>query len=477
MALDKNRHFEHLVEKLNPIGKVIAINKSIIRVKGLQPININALIMFENGEKGLVREIRNGYCLVMYLGVKDVEIGMRVVLQHHTLVSKVGKAFRGRVVNVFGEPLDGKGPIATESTWEVFRDAPKLFERSALSDSLISGVTVIDSIVPIVKGQRLAIIGDSKSGKSMLATQIALNQQNNDILVIYVLIAKRRSEVSAIISKFNEGKALDNAIIIVSTIYDSLSASYLAPYVGCAMAEYFWQTQNQDVLIVYDDLTTHAMVYREVSLLNNTSPGRDSYPGDIFYIHSSLLERAGRLKQNSKTLTVLPIVLASGGDITAYLPTNIMSITDGQWILDMQIFKDIMRPALNIGLSVTRVGGVGFNKLQKELNLKINKLIAGYRQALEFSHFGSELALESQTMLIKGKVLYKILNQSPSSHFSLWSQILMLDMITDMNNGQTLDADELKRKASEMAKNITDESHYQKVKKELMDSMKVELKK
>lgn len=475
--MSDNSHFDHLVERGNPIGEIVAITGYLVRVKGMQPVNTRALVMFEDGSKGYVQEVREDLVSVLYLGTNELSVGTRAVVQHDDLVTKVGKDFIGRVVNVFGEPLDGKGPIAAESTWTVFNDAPPLAEREGLSDLFPTGVVVLDSMLPLIKGQRLAIIGDSKSGKSSLAAQIATNQSVANEIVIYVLIAKRRTDISNLISRLERADAMKNTIVVVSTIFDSLIASYLAPYIGCAHGEYLWQKADLDVTVIYDDLTSHAQVYREISLLGRANPGRDSYPGDMFYAHSSLLERAGKLKRNHKTLTALPIVLADGGDIAAYLPTNVMSITDGQWILDMKVFRDTMRPAINIGLSVTRVGGIGHNEKQKTLNAEAMKLLADYNEAQEFAHFGSELALETQSALKRGRLLFQLMNQPVDEHYSVDAETMMTDVVLHAPPEASLDIKTLKSKANEAAGKVKAESDYDKAKDDLLKASMVELKK
>lgn len=459
-----------------PVGEVTSVDKFLVKVKGLYPANLHALVMFEDGSKGFIHNIHENGVTVLHMGTNRLTAGSTCVIQHSELVTKVGKGFLGRVISVTGQPLDGKGPIAADTTWKVFNEAPPLSQRQQLDQQLLTGVSIIDTLFPIVRGQRMATIGESKTGKSTITTQIALNQKGNDIVVVYVMIAKRRADVDELLSRLAENDAMGNCIVIVATMFESLVMSYLAPYVGCSIAEYFWQKLGQDTIIIYDDLTSHAMAHREISLLAGVSPGRDSYPGDTFYIHSSLLERAGRLASSGASLTSLPIVLAPGGDITAYLPTNIMSITDGQWILDMRVFRDGLRPAINSGLSVTRVGGRGHNERQKQIVGMTMKALAAYVQAAEYAHFGSELALEAQSDLETGKRIYELLTQAPGEYFSPEAQQLMFAIVLEADIGSLLDIRLLKESVAELAKDVKDVASFEEIKAKLKSKSLMEIK-
>jgi F-type H+-transporting ATPase subunit alpha len=446
-----NEAFNSLVEAGHPSGEVMSVNRFLVEVRGLEGVPIQARILFSNGRRGIVREIKEDRVTVLDLEREDMPLGTLAVLEDAELTVGVGEGLIGRVVSVLGEPLDGKGPIQTTAKRNVFSTAPGIAERALLDTRLPFGVAFIDMLFPIVLGQRIAMLGDSKAGKSAVLTQMVLSQIDSGRVVVYVLIGKRKVEIDRLLVTLEESGAIKHTIVVVANVFDSLVQSYIAPYAGCAMAEFFWYG-GRDTIIIYDDLSSHAKVYRELSLISRVNPGRDSYPGDMFYAHSSLLERAGRLASNQKTLASMPVVLTPSDDITAYLPTSIMSITDGQIIFDLQSFRQGIRPAVNAGLSVTRVGGVGQSKAQKALTQAIFKKLADYHQAEEFSHFGSELSPESQASLELGKRIYEAFKQTPQEIYSISEQQLVLETVMKTEGKIKINVGMLKVQARDLAR-------------------------
>ncbi len=449
--------FEKLVAAGNPGGEIIGIDSFMVKAKGLQPTNVHATIRFDDDTRGYVHQVLEDYVVIMKLDSTPLEVGSVCVIEAKDIMIPVGKNFIGRVINVFGEPIDGKGEIVPDQEWDVFHNAPALFERELLDTPVETGVAILDLEYSLARGQRMAMLGDSKVGKTALAASVAINQKNTDITVIYVLIAKRQHDVAELVTTLEKNDALKKAIVVVSNSFQSLILTYLAPYVGAAHGEYFWRQCNMDTLMIYDDLTAHAQAYREISLIAGVSPGRDSYPGDMFYTHSSLLERGGKTETNHASQTHIPIVYAPGGDITAYLPTNIMSITDGQWILDGKIFKDTMRPAVSTALSVTRVGGVGQNKRQKGLADKLNLTLAGYRTAEEYAHFGTELSPQAQADYDKGKVLFKLMNQAIGETYSFAEQQFLMSIVLGSEPQEIIDVEKLKKRVPEYAAKLKED--------------------
>lgn len=450
----ENQSFSKLVADGKPTGEVVAVTELLATVRGLEGAGINGLILFENGDRGLVRGIHDLMVEVLTFSVHGAKLGTLAVLERDVLQTGVGDALVGRIVNVLGEPLDGKGPVATSAQADVFAEAPGIVERQALSDQLVTGVSIVDSLFPFVLGQRIAILGDNKSGKSSFLRQVTKQQAAAGQILIYVLISKRQVDVDTLITDLLASKALERSIVVVASSFDSLSHSYLAPYVACTMGEYFWKA-GKNVVIMYDDLSNHAKVYRELSLLAEVSPGRDSYPGDMFYAHSSLLERAGKLKAGGGTFSAIPVVLTPNDDITAYLSTSIMSITDGQIIFDLQSFRKGIRPAVNVGLSVSRVGGRVQSKTWKSLSSQLFRKLADYRQAAEFAQFGSELALTARADLALGRQLYEIYKQLPRELYDLNTQYLMLATAMAAGGRVSLNVALLKQEAPKQALTIT----------------------
>lgn len=423
-----NAIFEKLVAADNLTGEVIAVNSFLITVRGLSGVRLGSQVLFSDGQRGLVREARGDTVVLFNIDSERMLLGTLCVVERDQLQIPVGKELVGRVVNPMGEPMDGKGPIKTKETSGIFNPAPGIMDRSMLNEQLVSGVTAVDSFFPVVLGQRIAILGDSKSGKSTYLSQLTASQEGTGRIVVYVLVGKRRVDIEHLLTQLKTSGAMKHTIVVLADIFDSLTQSYLAPYAGCAMAENLWYG-GKDVVIIYDDLTAHAEAYRQLSLLQEVDPGRDSYPGDMFYAHSSLLERAGKLKKSDKTLTSLPVVVTPGDDITAYLSTSIMSITDGQIVLDLGVFRQGIRPAVNAGLSVSRVGGQAQTGRRKRLSTTLFRTLARYKQAEQFSHFGASLSDDATRDLVLGRQIYGILQQLPEELHPILHQQLMLETI------------------------------------------------
>lgn len=476
-----NQEFQRLVEADHLTGEVVSANSFIIEVKGLEGIRLGASVLFQDGQRGLVREAYGDRVILFNINSEKMAPGTLAVVENDELSVPVGRGLIGRVITPMGIPLDGLGPIKTTETSGIFNPAPGIMARKMLDEQLASGVTAVDSFFPIVLGQRIAILGDSKSGKSTFLSQLSANQEGTKRIVVYVLMGKRKVDIEKLLSGLRESGAMEHTIVVMADIFDSLTQSYLAPYAACAMAEALWygsggrfaggSEDGEDVVIMYDDLSSHAEAYRQLSLLQEVDPGRDSYPGDIFYAHSSLLERAGKLKTNGKTLTSLPVVLTPNDDITAYLSTSIMSITDGQIIFDLGIFRQGKRPAVNAGLSVSRVGGQAQTTRQKRLSSTLFKTLAKYKQAEEFSHFSSQLSKETKIDLTLGKYINQVLQQPPEERHSLIEQMLLLETVMASGGEREMDVPGLKASVREVAsqvKDVKDEETFDRLEKELL---------
>lgn len=462
-----NQTFQRLVEADNLTGEVVASNSFIVEVKGLEGVRLGSQVLFDDGQHGLVREAYGDRVILFNIDSEHIDPGTLAVVESDVLSVPVGKKLVGRVVSPLGLPLDGKGPIRTTTTSGIFNPAPGIMDRNMLNEQLASGVSAVDMFFPVVLGQRIAVLGDSKSGKSTFLSQLSANQSGTDRIVVYVLIGKRKVDVERLLANLRESGAMEHTIVVLADIFDSLSQSYLAPYAACAMAEYLWYG-GEDVIIIYDDLSSHAEAYRQLSLLQEVDPGRDSFPGDMFYAHSSLLERAGKLKKNNKTLTALPVVITPNDDITAYLSTSIMSITDGQIIFDLGIFRKGNRPAVNSGLSVSRVGGQAQTVRQKRLSGELFLKLANYHQAEEFSHFGSSLSADANTDLRIGRQILEVLQQPPQELHSLVEQQLLLETILLGNAVNDIDVAGMKEEVKKYKSKKLEDAEFDKLDAELL---------
>ena len=394
-------------------GVVIASADGIVQVEGMDRAVYGEIVTFENGAKGMVESVEPGRLgIMLFDGAESVGVGTLVTRSGKRAGIPVGEKFLGRVINPLGEPIDGKGPIEAEGYNPIEKQAPGILERQSVDTPLHTGILAIDSMFPIGRGQRELIIGDRQTGKTSIATDAILNQKDTGVLCIYVAIGQKASSIARVAGDLKKHGAMDYTTIVAATASDSAPLQYIAPYAGTALAEYF-MAQGKSVLIVYDDLSKHAVAYRAISLLLRRSPGREAYPGDVFYLHSRLLERSCRMRDDlgGGSITALPIVETQAGDVSAYIPTNVISITDGQIFLESALFNAGNRPAVNVGLSVSRVGGAAQTKAMKKANANLRIELAQYKDMESFAQFSSDLDAETRRQLEHGKALMEMLKQ------------------------------------------------------------------
>jgi F-type H+-transporting ATPase subunit alpha len=415
------------------VGTVIWVGDGIVTIYGIDNAMYGEIVVFENGIKGMVQDIRRTEIGCILFG-KDTGIkeGTKVTRTGKRAGVPVGEEFLGRIINALGAPIDGKGAVKEADYMPVEQEAPSIADRQSVNEPLQTGILSIDSMFPIGKGQRELIIGDRQTGKTSIALDTIINQRGKDVICIYVAIGQKASTVAKIVSTLEKNDAMDYTIIVASTASDPAPLQYIAPYAGTSMAEYFMH-KGKDVLIVYDDLSKHAVAYRTLSLLLGRSPGREAYPGDVFYLHSRLLERSSKLKDSlgGGSITALPIIETQAGDVSAYIPTNVISITDGQIFLESDLFFSGMRPAVNVGLSVSRVGGAAQTKAMKKATGTVRIDLAQFREMEVFTQFSSDLDENTKEQLTYGKGLMELLKQPLCHPLSMAEQVITLVAATN----------------------------------------------
>ena len=415
------------------VGYVISVGDGISKVHGLDKCRANELLEFTNGTYGMALNLEENLVSAVLLG-NDVGIneGSLVKRTGRVVSVPVGEELIGRVVNALGQPIDAKGPIKEAEFRPIERRAYGIIERKSVSVPLQTGIKAIDSMIPIGRGQRELIIGDRQTGKTVIATDTIINQKGKDVICIYVAIGQKQSTVTGVVDTLYKNGAMDYTIVVSATASETAPLQYIAPYSGCAMGEYFME-QGKDVLIIYDDLSKHAVAYRALSLLIRRPPGREAYPGDVFYLHSRLLERAARLapEYGGGSLTALPIIETQAGDVSAYIPTNVISITDGQIFLESELFHSGVRPAVNPGISVSRVGGNAQIKAMKKVSGTLKLLYSQYRELQGFAQFGSDLDADTTARLEQGKRIVEVLKQNRNSPIPVELQVAIIYAVTN----------------------------------------------
>ena len=418
--------------KQNETGTVLMVGDGIARASGLINCMAGELLEFEDGSFGMAQNLEeNSVSIVLFGDDSGIGEGQTVKRTGKVVSVPVGEAMIGRVVNALGQPIDGAGPVVTSEYRAIESPAPGICERQGVNQPLQTGIKAIDSMVPIGRGQRELIIGDRQTGKTTLAADTIINQKGKDVICIYVAIGQKRSTVSSLVETLTRNGAMDYTIVVAATASEASPLQYIAPYSGCAMGEYFMY-KGKDVLIIYDDLSKHAVAYRALSLLIRRPPGREAYPGDVFYLHSRLLERAARLDEahGGGSLTALPIIETQAGDVSAYIPTNVISITDGQIFLETELFHSGVMPAVNPGISVSRVGGNAQIKAMKKVAGTLKLIYSQYRELQSFAQFGSDLDADTKARLEQGARIVEVLKQNQNAPVPVEKQVAILYAVT-----------------------------------------------
>ena len=425
------KYYENAIQQ-NETGTILMVGDGIARASGLVNCMAGELLEFEDGNFGMAQNLEeNSVSIVIFGSDENIGEGQTVKRTGKVVSVPVGEAMIGRVVDALGQPIDGAGPIDTKEFRPVETKAPGICERRSVYQPLQTGIKAIDSMIPIGRGQRELIIGDRQTGKTTIATDTIINQKGKDVLCIYVAIGQKRSTVASLVENLTRNGAMNYTIVVAATASESSPMQYIAPYAGCAMGEYF-MNQGKDVLIIYDDLSKHAVAYRALSLLIRRPPGREAYPGDVFYLHSRLLERAAKLddEHGGGSLTALPIIETQAGDVSAYIPTNVISITDGQIFLETELFHSGIMPAVNPGISVSRVGGDAQIKAMKKVAGTLKLIYSQYRELQSFAQFGSDLDADTKARLEQGARIVEVLKQSQNAPVPVEKQVAILYAVT-----------------------------------------------
>ena len=444
------KNYKNAIEQ-SETGTIILVGDGIAKAHGLDNCMANELVEFSNGEFGMALNLEEKVVSIVMLGTDaGIKEGDIVKRTGRVISVPVGEAMIGRVVNALGQPIDGKGPIETTQTRPIESQAPGIIERKSVSVPLQTGIKAIDSMIPIGRGQRELIIGDRQTGKTVIATDTIINQKGKDCLCIYVAIGQKNSTVAQLVETLDKAGAMEYTTVVSASASELAPLQYIAPYSGCAMAEYF-MAQGKDVLIIYDDLSKHAVAYRALSLLIRRPPGREAYPGDVFYLHSRLLERAARMapEYGGGSITALPIIETQAGDVSAYIPTNVISITDGQIYLEEELFHSGVMPAVNPGISVSRVGGSAQIKAMKKVAGSLKLIYSQYRELQSFAQFGSDLDADTKARLAQGERIVEILKQDRNSPVDVELQVCIIYAATK-NFLTDVPVDQVKRYEAEL---------------------------